>query len=268
MDHTSFVTGVRDVAPAQLANVSIGILFGASAVQVGLTPAASTAFSLLAVAARAQLIAVELLQNDATVPVVVATILLINVRYITFSAALVPKVDHLSWRWRALIAYPLIDITYAVADTRFSEADGDSERDTDADADTGAGDSANTDADADTGTDVEGSGAVDDSLHRGWYFLGVGASWVLVFTAATLAGTLLGRAVGDQYHLEFMVPLLFIALLASQIQTRQGLLAAVAAGGLAIVGTGLPFNLGLLVAALVGAAVGTYLDAKKQGAGQ
>lgn len=254
MDHTSFVTGVRDVAPAQLANVSIGILFGASAVQVGLTPAASTAFSLLAVAARAQLIAVELLQNDATVPVVVATILLINVRYITFSAALVPKVDHLSWRWRALIAYPLIDITYAVADTRFSEADGDSERD--------------TDADADTGTDVEGSGAVDDSLHRGWYFLGVGASWVLVFTAATLAGTLLGRAVGDQYHLEFMVPLLFIALLASQIQTRQGLLAAVAAGGLAIVGTELPFNLGLLVAALVGAAVGTYLDAKKQGAGQ
>lgn len=254
MDYTSFVAGVRDVAPAQLANVSIGILFGASAVQVGLTPAASTAFSLLAVAARAQLVAVELLQNDATVPVVVATILLINVRYITFSAALVPKVDHLSWRWRALIAYPLIDITYAVADTRFSEADGDSERD--------------TDADADTGTDVEGSSAVDDSLHRGWYFLGVGASWVLVFTAATLAGTLLGRAVGDQYHLEFMVPLLFIALLVSQIQTRQGLLAAVAAGGLAIVGTGLPFNLGLLVAALVGAAVGTYLDAKKQGVGQ
>lgn len=247
MDYPSFVAGVRDVAPAQLANVSIGILFGASAVQVGLTPAASTAFSLLAVAARAQLVAVELLQNDATVPVVVATILLINVRYITFSAALVPKVDHLSWRWRALIAYPLIDITYAVADTRFSEADGDSERDTDADADTGA---------------------VDDSLHRGWYFLGVGASWVLVFTAATLAGTLLGRAVGDQYHLEFMVPLLFIALLVSQIQTRQGLLAAVAAGGLAIVGTGLPFNLGLLVAALVGAAVGTYLDAKKQGVGQ
>ncbi|MFB6096320.1 MAG: AzlC family ABC transporter permease [Haloferacaceae archaeon] len=230
MHRPSLLAGVRDVAPAQPANVSIGMLFGASAVGVGLTPASATAFSLLAVAARAQLVAVELLGNDATAPVVVATILLINVRYVTFSAALAPKVEDLSWRWRAVIAYPLIDITYAVADTRFADADA-------------------------------------DAVHRGWYFLGVGASWVVVFTAATLAGTLLGRALGEQYHLSFMVPLLFIALLVSQIRSRPGLLAATVAGAVSMVAVGLPFNLGLLVAALVGAGVGTYLDARTPGVG-
>lgn len=223
-DRSSFIAGVRDVFPAQPANVSIGVLFGASAVKIGLTPAEATAFSLFTVAARAQLVAVELLRTDATLSVVVATIVLINVRYATFSAALAPKVDQLSRRWRALIAFPLIDITYAFADTRFSDSDA-------------------------------------DPVHRGWYFLGIGLSWVVVYTTATLVGALLGRAVGDQFHLEFMVPLLFIALLVSQIETRRGALVALGAGGIAIVGVGLPFNLGLLAAGVAGAVLGVLLDA-------
>lgn len=224
MSRSSLVAGVRDVSPALPADASVGMLFGASAVQVGLAPPAVTAFSVLAVAARAQLAAVELLREDAALPVVVATILLINVRYVTFSAALAPKVAHLSRGWRAVVAYPLIDITYAVADTRFADPE--------------AGD-----------------------LHRGWYFLGIAIAWVGTFGAATLAGTLFGRVVGGGLHLEFVIPLLFISLLVSQIETRQGHLAALGAGGVAVVAAGLPFNLGLLVAGVAGAAVGALADA-------
>ena len=52
------------------------------------------------------------------------------------------------------------------------------------------------------------------------------------------------------------------ALLVSQIETRAGGLAAVGAGAVAVVATGLPFNLGLLVAGLVGAVVGAAADAR------
>lgn len=224
MTNSSFLAGVRDVAPALPADASVGVLFGASAVQVGLTPPQVTAFSVLAVAARAQLAAVELLGEDAALPVVVATILLVNVRYVTFSAALAPKVAHLSRGWRAVVAYPLIDITYAVAETRF--ADG------------------------------------DEDLHRGWYFLGIAVAWAGTFGAATLAGTLFGRVVGGGLHLEFVIPLLFIALLVSQIETRQGGIAALGAGGVAVAAVGLPFNLGLLLAGLVGAVVGAAADTR------
>lgn len=225
MSRASLLSGVRDVSPALPANLSVGMLFGASAVQVGLTPPTVTAFSVLALAARAQLAAVELLREDAALPVVVATILLINLRYVTFSAALAPRVADLPRAWRAVVAYSVLDITYAVAETRLG-----------------------------------GDGAAD--LHRGWYFLGIGLAWSGVFGAGTLAGTLLGRVVGRGLHLEFVIPLLFIALLVSQIETRPGGLAAVGAGAVAVVATGLPFNLGLLVAGLAGAVVGAAADAR------
>jgi predicted branched-subunit amino acid permease len=223
-DRSSFLAGVRDVLPAQPANVSVGILFGASAVNVGLTSAESTAFSLLTVAARAQLVALELFQTDAALSVVIATVVLINLRYATFGAALAPKVEHLSRRWRALIAYPLIDITYAFADTRFADSEA-------------------------------------NPVDRGWYFFGVGLSWVVVYTAATFLGTLLGNVVGEQYQLEFVVPLLFIALLVSQIDSRRGTVVALGASIVAIVGAGLPFSLGLLAGGVVGAVLGAVLDA-------
>lgn len=232
MHRGSFVAGVRAISPAQPANVSVGMLFGASAVQVGLSPSAATAFSLLSVAARAQLVAVELLGSETALGVVVATVLLINVRYVSFSAALAPKVSHLSWRWRALIAYPLIDITYAIADVQFG--------------------------------DVEDPEADDAVGHRGWYFAGIGLSWVVAFTLSTLAGTLVGRAVGEQYRLSFVIPLLFIALLVRQVDSSTGLLAAVVAGVVAVGAVGLPYNLGLLAAGLVGAAVGVGLDRRSE----
>lgn len=224
-DRSSFFNGVRDIFPAQPANISVGILFGASAVNVGFTPTESTVFSLLTVAARAQLVAVELVQTDATLPVIIATAVLINLRYATFGAALAPKVEHLTRRWRALIAYPLIDITYAFADTRFTDSEA-------------------------------------DPVDRGWYFLGIGLSWVAVYTGATLVGSLLGSAVGEQYQLEFMIPLLFIALLVSQIDSKQGMVAVLAASVVAVVGAGLPFSLGLLAGGVVGAVLGAALDAR------
>lgn len=226
MDRPEFVAGVRDAAPTLPPNFPFGMLFGATAVQVGIDPIAATAMSVFTFAAMAQMAAVELLQAGAALPVVLATILLINLRYVIFSASLSKDVDHLSRRWRAVIAYPLFDISYALAVSRYAETD-------------------------------------PEDGHRGWYFLGAALPMVLTFAVGTLAGALAGEVVGRGLHLEFAIPLIFIALLAPSIEERPDIVAAAIAALVAVAGAGFPFNLGLLAAALVGTLFGALADANR-----
>lgn len=223
MDRSAFVAGVRDVAPAVPPNVPLGMLFGATAVQVGFDPVSATALSLFGFAAVAQLTAVELLEGGAALPVVLATILLVNLRYVIYSASLVAKVDHLSRRWRAAIAYPLFDVNFALAEARFADTD-------------------------------------RAESHRGWYFLGTSVPVVLTFVGATLAGAIAGEVAGAGLHLEFAIPLVFIAVLVSQVDDASAVVAALVAGAASILGAGLPVNLGLVVAAIVGTAVGVAVE--------
>lgn len=223
MDRSAFVAGVRDVTPAVPPNVPLGMLFGATAVQVGFDPVSATALSLFGFAAIAQLTAVELLESGAALPVVLATILLVNLRYVIYSASLVPKVDHLSRRWRAAIAYPLFDVNFALAEARYAETD-------------------------------------PEEDHRGWYFLGTSVPVVVSFVAATLAGALVGEVVGAGLQLDFAIPLVFLAVLVSQVDDASAVAAALVAGAASILGAGLPVNLGLVVAALVGTAVGVAAE--------
>lgn len=223
MDRSEFVAGVRDVSPVLPPNISLGMVFGATAVQVGIDPLAAIALSLFAFAALAQLTAVELLQSGTALPVVLATILLINLRYVIYSASLAPLVSHLPRRWRAAIAFPIFDVNYALAATRFADTE-------------------------------------PDERHRGWYVAGASLPVMVTFVGATAVGALAGIAVGRDLQLDFAIPLVFIAVLASQVDDRRALLAAVVAGVVALPVAGLPYNLGLLVATLCGTAVGALVE--------
>lgn len=219
MDRSAFLTGVREVVPAVISTAPFGMLIGATAVQAGFSPVSATALSLFAFAATAQFAAVELLQQGATLYVVLLTAVLINLRYVIFSASLSPKVAHLSRPWRAVVAFPLFDINYALAVAHFSDTD-------------------------------------PAESHRGWYFVGASLPLIVALVLGTLAGAIVGQSVGEGLHLDFVIPLIFLSLLAPQVDGRPSLLAAVGAGGVAVLGVGLPFNLGLLIATGAGTAVG------------
>ena len=226
MDRSAFVAGARDVLPVVAPNVPLGMLFGATAVQVGFDPVAAVALSLFSFAALAQLTAVELLQSGTTLAVVLATILLINARYVIYSAALAPRMEHLPRRWRAVVAYPLFDLNFALASAHFDESPGD---------------------------------------HRGWYYLGVSLPVVVTFVASTAAGALAGGVLGRGLQLDFAISLVFVVVLTAQVDDRRALAAALVAAAVATVGVGLPFNLGLLVATLVGTAVGAVAASDRLG---
>ena len=64
--------------------------------------------------------------------------------------------------------------------------------------------------------------------------------------------------------LRFAVPLTFLALLVPAIRTRAHATAAVVGGSVATAGVGIPYNLGLLVGALLGVAAGSLVATKTQ----
>lgn len=221
MSRADLLAGARDAAPAVPPNVPFGMIFGATAVAVGFDPAQATAMSVFIFAGAAQLAAVELLQADAVLPVVLATAFVLNLRYVVYSASLASMVRDLPLRWRAAMGYGLFDINYALAAARFRDG-----------------------------------GAAD--VHRGWYYLGATLPLVLALAVGTLAGALLGRAVGADLGLSFLVPLVFVALVVPMLGDRSSRLTAVVAGSVAVAGVGLPLNLGLLVATACGVAAGLF----------
>lgn len=247
MEQGDFVSGVRDVAPALPPNIPFGLLFGATAVEVGIGPGQATAMSLFVFAGAAQMAAVDLLRADAALSVVLTTVLVLNLRYMMYGASLAPTVRELPARWRATMGYALSDVNYALAIAKFGDGP--------------AGDA------ADDSEDTEADELADDPapVHQGWYYLGLTVPFVISFVGATAIGAWAGMSIGDGLNLDFAIPLIFISLLAPALNRRGPVLVAGISAIVAIPAAGIPFNLGLFVAAGAGIAAGTLFDRFRAG---
>jgi 4-azaleucine resistance transporter AzlC len=84
--------GLRDIAPAAIAAIPIGLLFGAVAVAKGLTPAEVALMSALVFAGGAQFAAIEAWVHPAPIMALAFATFLINVRHVLMGASLSPKV--------------------------------------------------------------------------------------------------------------------------------------------------------------------------------
>ena len=61
-------------------------------------------------------------------------------------------------------------------------------------------------------------------------------------------------------HLDFALPLTFLALLRASLTDRPAVAAALAAGVTVVLAASLPFRVGLVLAVLVGMAVGLWAE--------
>ena len=75
-----------------------------------------------------------------------------------------------------------------------------------------------------------------------------------------MTGVFLGAWASEDWSLDFVLPLIFIALAVPAIKDRTTGAAALAAGVAALVFAVLPLNLGLIAAALVGIAGGLVAE--------
>jgi predicted branched-subunit amino acid permease len=158
---------------------------------------------------------VQLVSAGASVAVVVLTVLVINLRLMLYSASLAPHFRRLPLWWKSLLSYHLTDQAYAATITRFDEG-------------------------------------VTEEPDKRWYYLGTGLAIWTTWQAATMTGVFLGAWISEGWSLDFVLPLVFIALAVPAVKDRTTGAAALVAGVAAVFAAALPLNLGLIGATLVG----------------
>jgi len=222
-----FLAGCRDESPILLGVAPFGMIYGVLALGAGLDAFTSQAMSSVVFAGSAQLIATRLIHEGTPAAVLIMTIFVVNLRHALYSASLARELRPLSAGWKALLAYLLTDEAYAVIAAR-----------------------------------VRRDAAGEPSPLRHWYFLGAGFTLWFSWQLATAAGVFLGAQVPARWQLDFTLALTFIALVFPALKDRATLAAAAGAGVLAVLGAGLPFKLGLVLAALGGIAAGLLVEAR------
>ena len=221
---SEFLNGIKGILPILLGVLPFGLIYGVSARSAGLPVIAAQAMSFIVFAGSAQFVTVQLISAGVPVVIIVLTACLLNLRHALYSASVAPYVKQLPRRWKMLLAYVLTDEAYAVTITHYHQG--------------------------------------DEIGYKHWYFLGTGLTLWIVWQISTAIGIVLGANVPASWSLDFTLPLTFIALVIPSLRTRAEWIAAAAAGVVAVLAAGLPLNLGLLVATLVGIALGLGLEVK------
>jgi len=117
-DLAEFRDGAVDLAPALIAQIPIGLLYGAVAVSKGLSPLEVVLMSGLVFAGGLQLAAIEMWTAPVPVLALALSAFLINARYLLMGASLAPKIAHLPRRTKFLGLYVLADENWALAERR------------------------------------------------------------------------------------------------------------------------------------------------------
>lgn len=218
--------GALSMSPILMGIIPFGLVFGVSSVTMGFSVFQASMMSLCVFAGASQLAAVQLMGEHAPLLVVAATGLVINLRMLMYSASIAPHFAGLSIAHKGFLAYFLTDQAYAMSLARYAEG--------------------------------------YEKQDKGWYYLGGAATIWAGFNVCTILGALLGASLPVSWDLEFAIPLTFLALLIPLVKGKPDLKAAISAAGAALLLHDLPYNGGLLIAAVIGVVVGYFAAAPKE----
>jgi len=219
-----FTSGAKDMIPLLLGAAPCGPVLGAVAVGGGLSPAAVMGFSLCVFAGSAQFVAAGLFAQGMSVPLIILTTFVVNLRHALYATSLGPYLKKLPRRWLLPLAFWLTDETYAVTIRHFQ--------------------------------------AAPDNPYRQWYQLGSSVAmyvnWQIWTAVGLFAGTRLSGL--SEWGLDFAMAVTFIGIVVPLVRSLPMLLSAAVAGTAAVLLKGLPSNLGLLAAAVAGIAAGALAE--------
>ena len=204
--------------------VPFGVITGVAMVASGIPPLVAMLMSLIVFAGASMVASAQLLASAAPAALIVLTTLIINLRFMMYSASLRVHFADAPLRWRIAIAYLTADNVYGLLLGRFSEHPQD-------------------------------EGKLE-------YFIGAGIVVWAAWQVAVLGGILIGAGVPASWRLEFAAPLAFIAMTIPHLRDRAMIAAALAAGAAVIAAHELPLRLNIVAAAAVGITVGLFFEKK------
>ena len=116
-----FLTGLAEVAPVVVAYIPIGLLWGTLAAAKGISPLEAVMMSVIVFAGSAQFVAVDMWHDPVPVLLLTFTALIINVRHVLMSASLSRHVGAIPRAMHPVVAYFLVDESWALAERRVLE---------------------------------------------------------------------------------------------------------------------------------------------------
>lgn len=214
LERAAWREGLQTGMPALFGIGAWGLVLGVAMVKSGLTVAQACGMTLVAYAGSAQLASLPLIAAGAPVWVIFATALVVNLRFVIFSALLAPHFAYLPWQRRAFLGYISGDLTVALFLQRYP-----------------------------TVTPEPGKlSFLKGLMIPNWFAWQIGS----------FAGIFLGSAVPTEWQLGFAGTLAILCIMVPLIVNSAALCGVAVAATVAVLANGLPFKLGLLLAVLVG----------------
>ncbi|MCC6008809.1 MAG: AzlC family ABC transporter permease [Rhodobacteraceae bacterium] len=220
----AFWQGFRSGLPFLIVLIPFAMLFGIAATEAGLPLAQTMAMTVLVIAGAAQFAALALMEENAPILIVLLSALAVNLRMAMYSAGLVVHFGALPVWQRAILAYLIVDQAYAASAQRFEQEPG---------------------------------------LRIGVklaFYMGTITPVFLPWYLATWLGAVVGQRIPPEFALDFALPITFIALIAPMLRTPAHVAAAGVSVVLALGLAWLPWNTGLLVAALAAMMAGARVE--------
>ena len=212
--NSAYWKGFRDGIPFILVVTPFALLFGVVATESGLNLLETMGFSIVVIAGASQFTALQLMNDNAPTLIVILSALAVNLRMAMYSASLTPYIGKAPLWKRAFIAYFMVDQAYAMSIVTYE-------------------------------TRPEMSVAARVS-----YYFGVITPIVPLWYLFTLVGAMVGQSIPPEMALDFAVPITFIAMIGPMLRTPAHVIAAVVSVALAIGFAWVPYNLGLMIAAI------------------
>ena len=219
--HQDFIDGARDALPILLGVIPFAMICSVAAVSVGLTATEAIGMNFIVFAGASQLAVLQLMGEGAVWLVMILTAWVINLRFSMYSATLAPYLQREPLARKATFAYILSDQAFGVTMSHFAN---------------------------------------EMPANPAWYYYGAAAAIWATWNISAIIGALLGTLVPESWGLDFAFPLSFMALMFAALKDRPAVLAAVVGGLSAVLARGLPYNLGLVLAAILGIGAGVLAE--------
>ncbi|HVL74375.1 MAG TPA: AzlC family ABC transporter permease [Noviherbaspirillum sp.] len=232
LERRAFQEGVRGAAPTMLGICAWGMVTGMAMVKTGLTIPQALGMSFLVFAGSAQLAALPLIAANVPVWVVFVTAMIVNLRFVIFSAAVGPHFAHLPWYRRLWHGYFNADIMMALFPRRFPPS------------------------------------TMDKPVGKVGFYNGIAYSNWVAWQVGSVAGILLASQIPAHWGIGFAGTLALLAITIPLTVNLAALVGVITASIVAVAAAALPYRLGLLLGVIIGMVAAmiadTLLDKKKE----
>lgn len=222
---SQFRRGFKSMLPIVPGIIPFGAVMGTVSADAQMSFLQTVLMNVFVFAGASQIAAVELMKHQAAIWVVVATGLIINLRFLLYSAALSPVVQREPFLKKLFSAFCLTDQSYAVMSAEQDKFKTNHE-------------------------------AIQ-------FYIGSCVCMLIAWHSSVVAGFVFGNFAPKSISLDYAIPLSFVALLIPTLKNYKYILVAVFSSLVSLLLNNLPYRTGLMATALLGIVLAYLLTRKK-----